>query len=91
MSSRRAWRPQLDPLVESRRQRYVHSHCYPRDEILMLLAFAKDSASRSDIQHVLEGYKFAMNWLLPESVRPRFGLVGLQGGSTTTRFRTTRR
>src|SRR5499427_7177571 len=49
----------LDPLVEVLEgKRYVHSHCYREDEILMLLRVAKEFAFKvRTFQHVLEGYK----------------------------------
>jgi imidazolonepropionase-like amidohydrolase len=48
----------LDPLLESKR--YVHSHCYREDEILMLLRVAKEFGFKvRTFQHVLEGYKVA--------------------------------
>src|SRR5438094_3202318 len=41
-------------------KRYVHSHCYREDEILMLLRVAKEFGFRvRTFQHVLEGYKVA--------------------------------
>ena len=51
----------LDPLVEVLEgKRYVHSHCYREDEILMLLRVAKEFGFRvRTFQHVLEGYKVA--------------------------------
>jgi imidazolonepropionase-like amidohydrolase len=51
----------LDPLVEVLEgKRYVHSHCYREDEILMLLRVAKEFGFRiRTLQHVLEGYKVA--------------------------------
>ena len=51
----------LEPLVEVLEgQRYVHSHCYREDEILMLLRIAKEFGFRvRTFQHVLEGYKVA--------------------------------
>jgi len=51
----------LDPLVEVLEgKRYVHSHCYREDEILMLLRVAKEFAFKvRTFQHVLEGYKVA--------------------------------
>ncbi len=40
--------------------RYVHSHCYRQDEILMLLRVADDYGFKiRTLQHVLEGYKVA--------------------------------
>jgi imidazolonepropionase-like amidohydrolase len=52
---------QLDPLVEVLEgKRYVHSHCYREDEILMLLRVAKEFGFKvRTFQHVLEGYKVA--------------------------------
>ena len=51
----------LDPLVEVLEgKRYVHSHCYREDEILMLLRIAKEFGFKvRTFQHVLEGYKVA--------------------------------
>jgi imidazolonepropionase-like amidohydrolase len=51
----------LDPLVEVlESKRYVHSHCYREDEILMLLRVAKEFGFKvRTFQHVLEGYKVA--------------------------------
>jgi len=51
----------LEPLVEVLEgKRYVHSHCYREDEILMLLRVAKEFGFRvRTFQHVLEGYKVA--------------------------------
>jgi imidazolonepropionase-like amidohydrolase len=51
----------LEPLVEVlEAKRYVHSHCYREDEILMLLRVAKEFGFKvRTFQHVLEGYKVA--------------------------------
>jgi imidazolonepropionase-like amidohydrolase len=51
----------LEPLVEVLEgKRYVHSHCYRADEILMLLHVAKEFGFKvRTFQHVLEGYKVA--------------------------------
>jgi imidazolonepropionase-like amidohydrolase len=51
----------LEPLVEVLEgKRYVHSHCYRQDEILMLLRVADDYGFKvRTLQHVLEGYKVA--------------------------------
>jgi len=51
----------LDPLVEVLEgKRYVHSHCYREDEILMLLRVAKEFGFKvRTLQHVLECYKVA--------------------------------
>jgi imidazolonepropionase-like amidohydrolase len=51
----------LEPLVEVLEgKRYVHSHCYREDEILMLLRAAKEFGFKvRTFQHVLEGYKVA--------------------------------
>src|SRR2546426_1200186 len=51
----------LDPLIEVLEgKRYVHSHCYREDEILMLLRVAKEFGFKvRTFQHVLEGYKVA--------------------------------
>ena len=41
-------------------KRYVHSHCYREDEILMLLRVAKEFGFKvRTFQHALEGYKVA--------------------------------
>jgi len=52
---------QLEPLVEVLEgRRYVHSHCYRADEILMLIGIANDFGFKiKTFQHVLEGYKVA--------------------------------
>ena len=52
---------QLEPLVEVLEgKRYVHSHCYRADEILMLLNLADEFGFKvKTLQHVLEGYKVA--------------------------------
>jgi imidazolonepropionase-like amidohydrolase len=51
----------LAPLVEVLEgKRYVHSHCYREDEILMLLRVAKEFGFKvRTFQHALEGYKVA--------------------------------
>ncbi|MGH9747919.1 MAG: amidohydrolase family protein [Candidatus Acidiferrales bacterium] len=51
----------LEPLVEVLEgKRYVHSHCYRADEILMLIRVAKEFGFKvRTFQHVLEGYKVA--------------------------------
>ena len=51
----------LEPLAEVLEgKRYVHSHCYREDEILMLLRVAKEFGFKvRTFQHVLEGYKVA--------------------------------
>ncbi len=51
----------LDPLVEVLEgKRYVHSHCYRADEILMLLRVSNEFGFKvRTLQHVLEGYKIA--------------------------------
>src|SRR3989449_5587742 len=51
----------LEPLVEVLEgKRYVHSHSYREDEILMLLRVAKEFGFKvRTFQHVLEGYKVA--------------------------------
>jgi len=51
----------LEPLAEVLEgKRYVHSHCYREDEILMLLRVAKEFSFKvRTFQHVLEGYKVA--------------------------------
>jgi hypothetical protein len=52
---------QLEPLVEVLEgKRYVHSHCYRSDEILMLINLANEFGFKvRTFQHVLEGYKVA--------------------------------
>ena len=41
-------------------QKFIHSHCYRADEILMLLRVAENHGVRvRSLQHVLEGYKVA--------------------------------
>src|SRR5256884_685190 len=52
---------QLEPLVEVLEgKRYVHSHCYREDEILMLINIANEFGFKvRTFQHVLEGYKVA--------------------------------
>jgi imidazolonepropionase-like amidohydrolase len=52
---------QLEPLVEVLEgKRYVHSHCYRADEILMLIGIANEFGFKvKTFQHVLEGYKVA--------------------------------
>ncbi|MEX0718509.1 MAG: amidohydrolase family protein [Planctomycetaceae bacterium] len=41
-------------------KKFIHSHCYRADEILMLLRTARDLGIRVwSLQHVLEGYKIA--------------------------------
>jgi imidazolonepropionase-like amidohydrolase len=51
----------LEPLVEVLEgKRYVHSHCYRADEILMLIRVADEFGFKiRTFQHVLEGYKIA--------------------------------
>jgi imidazolonepropionase-like amidohydrolase len=51
----------LEPLKEVLEgKRYVHSHCYRADEILMLIRVADDYGFKiRTFQHVLEGYKVA--------------------------------
>src|SRR5215207_7247513 len=52
---------ELDPLVEILEgKRWVHSHCYRADEILMLINVADEFGFKvRTFQHVLEGYKVA--------------------------------
>src|SRR6185436_4212291 len=52
---------QLEPLVEVLEgKRFVHSHCYRADEILMLINLADEFGFKiKTFQHVLEGYKVA--------------------------------
>ena len=52
---------QLEPLVEVLEgKRYLHSHCYRADEILMLMRVADEFGFKvRTFQHVLEGYKVA--------------------------------
>src|SRR5207247_5001736 len=51
----------LEPLKEVLEgKRFVHSHCYRSDEILMLIRVADDYGFKiKTFQHVLEGYKVA--------------------------------
>jgi imidazolonepropionase-like amidohydrolase len=51
----------LEPLVEVLDgKRYIHSHCYRADEILMLIRVANEFGFKiRTFQHVLEGYKVA--------------------------------
>ena len=51
----------LEPLVEVLEgKRYVHSHCYRADEILMLIRVANEFGFKvKTFRHVLEGYKVA--------------------------------
>ncbi len=51
----------LEPLVEVLEgKRYVHTHCYRADEILMLLRLSDEMGFKiRTLQHVLEGYKVA--------------------------------
>jgi len=61
--SARAPKPdlQLDALVEIMEgRRFIHSHSYRQDEILMLMRLAEDLGFKvQTFQHVLEGYKVA--------------------------------
>jgi imidazolonepropionase-like amidohydrolase len=68
---------ELEPLVEVMEgKRFVHSHCYVSDEILMLMQVADEFGFKvRTLQHVLEGYKVA-------SEIARHGA----GGSTFTDF-----
>jgi imidazolonepropionase-like amidohydrolase len=52
---------ELEPLVEILEgKRFVHSHCYRADEILMLINIADEFGFKvRTFQHVLEGYKVA--------------------------------
>jgi imidazolonepropionase-like amidohydrolase len=52
---------ELEPLVEVLEgKRFVHSHCYRADEILMLINLADEFGFKvRTFQHVLEGYKVA--------------------------------
>lgn len=52
---------ELEPLVEILEgKRYVHSHCYRADEVLMLINVADEFGFKiRTFQHVLEGYKVA--------------------------------
>src|SRR5437764_3622659 len=52
---------ELEPLVEVLEgKRFVHSHCYRADEILMLMNVAEEFGFKiRTLQHVLEGYKVA--------------------------------
>ncbi len=66
---RRAGEPLLAPRRDDRLQsladiiegeKFIHSHCYRADEILMLLRVADQLGIRvQSLQHVLEGYKVA--------------------------------
>ena len=51
----------LEALVDIlNHQKFIHSHCYRSDEILMLLRVAENHGVRvQSLQHVLEGYKVA--------------------------------
>ena len=51
----------LEALVDIlNHQKFIHSHCYRADEILMLLRVAENHGIRvRSLQHVLEGYKVA--------------------------------
>lgn len=51
----------LEALVDIlNHQKFIHSHCYRADEILMLLRVAENLGLRVwSLQHVLEGYKVA--------------------------------
>ena len=51
----------LEALVDIlNHQKFIHSHCYRADEILMLLRVAENHGVRvQSLQHVLEGYKVA--------------------------------
>ena len=68
----------LDPLVEVMEgKRYVHSHCYREDEILMLLRVAKEFGFKvRTLQHVLEGYKVADELAAQASAPPRSPIGG---------------
>jgi imidazolonepropionase-like amidohydrolase len=52
---------QMEPLVEVLEgKRFVHSHCYRADEILMLIRIADEFGFKiRTFQHALEGYKVA--------------------------------
>ncbi|HKR02065.1 MAG TPA: amidohydrolase family protein [Pyrinomonadaceae bacterium] len=52
---------QMEPLVEVLEgKRFVHSHCYRADEILMLINIAEEFGFKiRTFQHALEGYKVA--------------------------------
>jgi imidazolonepropionase-like amidohydrolase len=52
---------QLEPLVEVLEgKRFIHSHCYRADEILMLIHLAEEFGFKvRTFQHTLEGYKVA--------------------------------
>ena len=68
-SARDGKQPQLPPRRDFRlealadvvdHQKFIHSHCYRADEILMLLRVADNLGIRVwSLQHVLEGYKIA--------------------------------
>jgi hypothetical protein len=52
---------ELEALVEILQgRRFIHSHCYRADEIVMLLNLADEMGFKiKTLQHVLEGYKVA--------------------------------
>ena len=82
----------LDPLVEVLEgKRYVHSHCYREDEILMLLRVAKELASRfvpSSTCWKVTRLPTKLRQQAPEL--PRFPIGGPTRWKPTMPFRTTR-
>ena len=85
---------QLEPLVEVLEgKRLVHAHCYRADEILMLIrARRRDGLQDRDVPARARGLQGREG---DRRARRRrldlLRLVGLQGRSATTRFRTTPR
>jgi imidazolonepropionase-like amidohydrolase len=84
---------QLDPLVEVLEgKRYVHSHCYRADEILMLINIANEFGFKvKTFQHVLEGYKVAKGSRNMAPAVPPLLTSGATDRGLATRFRITRR
>ena len=83
----------LEPLVEVLEgKRYVHSHCYREDEILMLLRVAKEFGFRAaPFSTFSKGIKSPMNWRPRESALPLFPIGGPTKWKLMTPFRTTPR
>jgi len=74
-----------------RGKRYVHSHCYREDEILMLLRVAKEFGFKvRTFQHVLEGYKVADELAAAGVGASTFSDWWAYKWKPMTRFRTTR-
>jgi imidazolonepropionase-like amidohydrolase len=73
---------ELEPLVEVLEgKRFVHSHCYRADEILMLIGVADEFGFKvSTFQHVLEGYKVATEIARHGAGLDLRRLLGLQDG-----------